>query len=237
MRPSRLLLEMLLFFLAFFLPGYLAQVNGPGPGPLSTTTMLLVIVTGLPQFLLMAYVVGALGPGPAERWGMVRLRGGDLAWMGILVLCCFAVVGLFFALALALPPAWRGAMTRGYRWGLQGYAQVPLALLFGLTAGYREEFFFRSYLLGRMKELGIPVPLAAVVSTLLFCMGHLYEGPVGIAVAAVLGSILCISYILRPNLHVVAIAHGLYNATVLVLSIPLSRALPALQSMGIFSSQ
>jgi membrane protease YdiL (CAAX protease family) len=235
MRPSRILLEILLFFLAFFLPGYLAQVNGPAPGPLSTTTMALVIITGVPQFLLMAYVVGALGPGTADRWGMVRLRGGDLAWMGILVLSCFAVIGLLIGLALTLPPVWRGTLTRGYRWGLQGYAQVPLALLFGLTAGYREEFFFRAYLLGRMGELGFPIPLSALASTILFCAGHLYEGPVGIAVAAVLGAILCISYIRRPNLHVVAITHGLYNTIVLVLSIPLSRALPAVNFMRIFS--
>ena len=59
------------------------------------------------------------------------------------------------------------SLTRGYRWGLQSAAQIPLAILFGITAGYREEFFFRSYLLGRLEELGVG-SLAVAASTALF---------------------------------------------------------------------
>jgi membrane protease YdiL (CAAX protease family) len=233
MKASRILLEMLLFFLAFFLPGYLAQAGASAAAALTTTAMLQVIVTSLPQFLLMAYVAGLSSPDHPGRWGLVPFRGRDALWTLALVAACFAVVALFALIIFSLPPAWSRTFTRGYRWGLQGYAQVPVALLFGLAAGYREEFFFRAYLLGRLGELGVPLALAGTASTILFCAGHLYEGPFGIAVAAVLGAILCITYIRRPNLHVVAIAHGLYNATVLVLSIPLSRALPAAGALRI----
>ena len=197
--------------------------------------MLQVIVTSLPQFLLMAYVAGALGPMPGNRWGLVPFAARDVLRTALLLLACFAVVAPFVALVLALPPAWSRPLTRGYRWGLQSYAQIPVALLFGLAAGYREEFYFRSYLLGRMGELGLPVPVAAIISTLLFSLGHLYEGVLGFAIAAVLGTILCIAYLRKPNLHVIAIAHGMYNAIVLCLSIPLSRALPAAHAMRIFS--
>jgi membrane protease YdiL (CAAX protease family) len=234
MKGSRILLEMLLFFLAFFLPGYLAQAHTAPSAHITTAAMLQVIITSLPQFLLMAYVVGIASPNQPGRWGLVPFRGRDALWTGALVLACFAVIAAFVALVLSLPPAWSKPLTRGYRWGLQSYAQVPVALLFGLAAGYREEFFFRSYLLGRLGELGLPLPLAGIASTLLFCVGHVYEGPLGIAVAAVLGAILCIAYIRRPNLHVVAIAHGMYNAIVLCLSIPLSRALPAGTALRIF---
>jgi membrane protease YdiL (CAAX protease family) len=235
MKASRILLEMLLFFLAFFLPGYLAQAQGGSPSPLSTLMMLQVIVASLPQFLLMAYVATSVGPSPPGRWGLVPFTARDALRTTVLLLACFAVVAPFVALVLALPPAWSKPLTRGYRWGLQSYAQVPLAVLFGLAAGYREEFYFRSYLLGRLGQAGLPVPLAAIISTVLFSLGHLYEGVLGIAITTVLGAVLCVAYIRRPNLHVVAIAHGMYNAIVLCLSIPLSRALPAAFTLRIFS--
>ena len=233
MKASRILLEMLLFFLAFFLPGYLAQAHTAAPAAITTAAMLLVIVTSLPQFLLMAYVVSLSGNAPA-RWGLVPYRGRDALWTVVLVCACFAVIAAFVAVVISLPPAWSKPLTSGYRWGLQSYGQIPVALVFGLAAGYREEFFFRSYLLGRLEELGLPLPIAGIASTILFCAGHLYEGPLGVAVAAVLGAILCIAYIRRPNLHVVAIAHGMYNTIVLCLSIPLFHALPAAQALRIF---
>ena len=235
MQPSRILLEMLLFFMSFFLPGYLLQMGAASAGPLSPLALLQVIVTGLPQFLLMAYVAGLSSPSPPGRWGLVPLQARDALRTAVLLLGCFAVVAPFVALVLALPPSLSRPLAGGYRWGLQSAAQIPLALLFGLTAGYREEFFFRSYLLGRLSELGAPLPLAAIASTALFTVGHFYEGPMGIVIAAALGTLLCLAYIRRPNLHVVAIAHGLYNAIVLTLSSLISRALPAAQVMRIFS--
>ncbi len=56
MKPSRIVLEMILFFFAFFLPGYLSQAGAAAAGPADTISMLRIIVTGLPQFLLMLYV-------------------------------------------------------------------------------------------------------------------------------------------------------------------------------------
>lgn len=227
MKPSRLLLEMSLLFLAFFLPGYLAQTHPPTAGPASTLAMLQVIVTGLPQFMLMVYVA-TLSPGKDLRsWGLVALKPRDGVRILVLLLGCIAVVTPFVVLALALPPRFRQSLTLGYRWGLLSAAQAPIALLFGLTVGYKEEFFFRSYLLGRLGQLGIPLPIAAIASTALFSLGHIYEGPLAMAMVAALGALFAAVYIRRPNLHVIAIAHGLYNAIVLWLSLLIPNSLPA----------
>jgi hypothetical protein len=111
-----------------------------------------------------------------------------------------------------------------------------VALLFGLTTGYREEFFFRSYLFGRLGQLGLPIPLAVLSTTALFTIGHLYEGPLGIAIAAALGTLYSIVYIKRPSLHVIAISHGLYNTIVLCLGLLVPRSLPAAAGIRIFFS-
>lgn len=152
----------------------------------------------------------------------------------VLLFGCFVVIAPFVALALALPPRFSKSLTLGYRWGLLSAAQAPVALLFGLTVGYKEEFFFRSYLLGRLGQLGVPVPIAAIASTALFSLGHIYEGPLGVAITAALGALFAAVYIRRPNLHVIAIAHGMYNAIVLWLSLLIPSSLPAAAGNLIF---
>jgi hypothetical protein len=232
MKTLRLVLKMLLFFLAFFLPGYLAQAT-PHSGPATTNAMLQVIVTGLPQFLLMAYVADLSG-GPAGAWGLVPFERRDYYRTFLVLLGSFVAVSPFIVLVLVLPPQWSRSLAAGYRWGLQSPAQIPVALLFGLTTGYREEFFFRSYLFGRLGQFGMPVPLAVLCATVLFSLGHIYEGPLGIAIAATLGALYAIAYIRRPSLHVIAIAHGLYNTIVLCLGLIVSRSLPAATVFRIF---
>ena len=87
--------------------------------------------------------------------GMRPLETRDALRLALLVIACFAIIAPFAALAVVLPREWSTALTSGYRWGLQGFVQLPLALLFCLTAGYREELFFRAYLIGRMQELAL----------------------------------------------------------------------------------
>jgi membrane protease YdiL (CAAX protease family) len=234
MRRSRILAEMLLLFAAFFLPGYAAQGLMGAAVPAVDLLMLQSIVTGIPQFLLMVYVAITSGGSPAARWGFVRFEPRDALRSGLLILGCFAVVAPFIALAAALPPDVTRSLTRGYRWGLQGAGQIPLAVLFGITAGYREEFFFRSYLLGRLEELGVQVPLAVAASTALFCIGHVYEGALAVAITAALGLLLSAAWLRRRSLHVVAIAHGVYNTAVLCLGLVLPHALPEAAGMHIF---
>ena len=226
MKDSHSFAEMALFFCAFFLPGYAAQALGAPTGPATDALMIQSIIAGLPQFLLMAYVVIVSGRTPASRWGLGRVEPRDGVRAALLTLGCFLVVTPFVALVLALPPEVMRRFSQGYRWGLSNAAQLPVALLFGLTAGYREEFFFRAYLLGRMDELGVPAPAAVAMSTALFCIGHFYEGLLAVAVTAALGLLLAAAWRRWGSLHVVAVAHGMYNVLVLCLGLVLPRTLP-----------
>jgi membrane protease YdiL (CAAX protease family) len=234
MKQSRAVFELLLFFVAFFLPGYIAQASGGPVGAAGTSLLLQSVVTGLPQFLLMAYVAGVTGPASSPRWGFVPLGRHDILRVAFLVAACFLVIAPIGAVTMLLPLRWSSLLVSGYRWGLQSFWQIPVALLFGLTAGYREEFFFRSYLLGRLEEMSVPLPYAIAMSVALFCLGHLYEGALGLVVAAALGTMLSLAYVRTRNIHVVAIAHGLYNTLALSLSLVLPRALPGAVGFGIF---
>ena len=228
MRPARILLEMVLCFLAFFLPGYLSQGGISARGAIGSSAMLQSIIVGVPQFLLLAYIASLSGDGAMVPWGFVPFNAADILRVVLLLLACFAIFAPFAFLILTLPSNVTKYLAEGFRWRLASPSQIPLAVFFGLVAGYREEFFFRSYLLKRLDQLGFPVVLSVAVSTLLFCAGHAYEGPLGLATAAALGVLFAAVYLRRRSLHVIAIAHGLYNATVLCLSLlhssPLSNA-------------
>jgi membrane protease YdiL (CAAX protease family) len=233
-RRSQAIPEMLLFFAAFFLPGYAAQGLFAPPESATNLLMLQSVLTGVPQFLLMAWVATSRDRSPPARWGLVTFEPRDALRTLIVVLACFAAVMPFVVLLVALPPDISRSVGRGYRWGLQSAAQIPVAILFGLTAGYREEFFFRAYLLGRLDELGLAVPGAVTISTVVFCLGHVYEGPLAVAVTAALGVVLSAAWLRRRSLHVVAIAHGLYNTLVLCLGLVLPRTLPQAGFLHIF---
>jgi membrane protease YdiL (CAAX protease family) len=230
MHRGRLVLEMLLLFSTFFLPGYLSQAAmGASVAPDPVAAMLQVIAFGVPQLLLMVYLVSVQPDGSLDHWGLVALGPRDGARIALLLACSLAVILGFMGLLRLLPPHWASTLYRGYRWGLGRPSQIPLAVLFALTVGYREEFFFRAYLLRRLDQTGMPSWAAIALSTALFSAGHIYEGIIGIALAACLGALFSIAYLRWRSLHVVAISHGLYNALALCLGLfdPFSYALGA----------
>jgi hypothetical protein len=219
MKPIRFLLEMVLCFLAFFLPGYLSQGVDPPNGPVGSSAMIQSMVVGIPQFLLMVYIASLSRETSLESWGFSPIRFGDALRVILVLLGCFAIFAPFAILVLILPASVAKYLASGFRWRLGGPSQIPLAVAFGLVAGYREEFFFRAYMLKRLSQAGFPIPLCVALSTLIFCAGHGYQGPLGIATSAALGVLFAAVYLRRPSVHVIAVAHGLYNASVLCMSL------------------
>jgi hypothetical protein len=183
------------------------------------SVMIQSILIGIAQFLLMVYIATLSRETPFESWGFSKFRAADSLRIALVLLGCFAIFTPFAILVLSLPSGLARYLSSGFRWRLASVSQIPLAVMFGLVAGYREEFFFRSYMLRRFDQLGFPLPLSVFVSTLLFCAGHVYQGPLGLATSAALGVLFACVYVRRRSLHVIAIAHGLYNTCVLCLSL------------------
>ena len=96
--------------------------------------------------------------------------------------------------------------------GNLGNALLALALVWTFAA-FGEELAYRGYLLNRAAEAFGNTPtafwLAAVVSAVLFGVGHFYKGPAGILDSAVAGLILAGAYLLTGrNLWTCVLAHG-----------------------------
>jgi membrane protease YdiL (CAAX protease family) len=87
-----------------------------------------------------------------------------------------------------------------------------------ISTAYLEESFFRFYLLSKREEMGIGPHRAVLISTLLFSVCHIYEGPWGFLNAALSGVVLAFVFLRFRSLHGIALAHALYNVLVYAIS-------------------
>jgi membrane protease YdiL (CAAX protease family) len=188
--------------------------------------MLQFLVVAPPQVLLLLYIVilrarendsGVVHV--FAEFGIPKPRLKDLLHALIIFAGIFTALGMLLLVLSLLPSAGRSAFTTGFRWKLEDPRLIPVVLLFCLVTGYREELFFRSYLLTRLGQLQLPGFVAVGLSTLLFAAGHVYQGVAGLTVALMQGLYFAILFVRFRNIHPLAVAHALYNATVLIITL------------------
>ena len=105
---------------------------------------------------------------------------------------------------------------------------APLIIAFSFLTAYKEEVLFRSYLLHRLVRSGLPRLLAVGLSAALFAVGHGYQGAGAVLLALADGIILSAVYLRMRNVHVVALAHALYNMLVLFFGLLVQNRLPTI---------
>ena len=214
------LIEILILYSAFYLPGLLWQTGFTGSEiPGLTLYILRYLTVAVPQTFLVLYVIRIQKKLKFRDFGIIRLRISDipaalLVYTGILLLVF--TLGL---MAAALPYSAKEILTSGFRWKLDRLSQVPIVIAFCITIGYSEEIFFRAYLLTRLEQIGASVYAAIAVSSILFGIGHLYQGYMGLIVALTEGIYFSFIFHRKRNVHLTAIAHSLYNFTVLIVSL------------------
>lgn len=99
--------------------------------------------------------------------------------------------------------------------GVLGWIQT---VAFCLFTGYWEEGFFRLYILTVCRRAGIKSITAALCSSLVFALCHVYEGPLGIANAGIAGILLAALFIKTRSYYGLASAHAAYNILAFILA-------------------
>jgi hypothetical protein len=203
------LAEVLLVFAALFLPGYLAP-----PGDVFRSGLPLFAAVASFQTLLLLYLMSLRGQGALAASGVRRPEARDLA---VAIGAAAALLVLAWALSWVLSRLGE-AGSRALEPRLPPVAAGPpgpLALL-SLVTGYREELFYRCYLITRLAHLGLPGGAAVAAAGVIFGLGHLYQGPAAVALAMVQALVFGVLLRRGASLHGLAVAHGLYNFAVLV---------------------
>ena len=207
------LAQPLLVTLAFIVPG-LVPAAVPAPGAM-TGWLISGAAQSVSQFVLLLVIIGVSGR--LRDYGVHRLRAADIPRAAAL----FGVILLLSRLAAAL------AVLAGY--GAVGVAAlipqpmntppaliVTLSALFSLAVAYREELFYRLYLIGSLRNHGANAAAAVAVSTLVFAAGHAWQGLPGIVSALLVGAIMGVATVRGLKLHALALAHAAYDFGVLL---------------------
>jgi membrane protease YdiL (CAAX protease family) len=204
----------------------IGDANLPTAGQSATGAVLTASVF-LAWMLVLLYVVCG------ERLGSLQLRSGrwasDVKQAAALFLLLLAVVTAYQVLAglagnVEVPDANRGiaeALARDNRLLLAWLGPVVW-----LQAALLEELY-RTFTLSRLWRVW-PGPLGRMLtvfaSALLFGMGHIYQGPVGMAVTALIGAVLGLHYMKCGRVLPLILAHGVYDTAMLVTLAALARS-------------
>lgn len=98
--------------------------------------------------------------------------------------------------------------------------QVALALALVLVVALAEETIFRGYLIQRFRTMTLSTAMAVALSSVIFALGHGYEGGVGLVTVGIIGVIFALVYIWRGSLVAPMTMHFLQDFIGIVL-IPL----------------
>jgi hypothetical protein len=172
-------------------------------------------VQSFSQCTLLIVIIGASGR--LREYGLGRPTPADAPRalsLFVVILLASKAVSLAFSLwgtvrggaAATLPPP-DGIPTAGL---------VALSALFSFAVAYREESFYRVYLLRSLRERGAGKAAAILVSTGLFAAGHTYQGAPGIVSATFVGLAAAIAAVMGWSLHALALAHAAYDFGVLL---------------------
>ncbi len=210
--------EFALLFSVMFLPGMLTQAGVVDPSSWDGVYYhLTLLAIAIPQILLVVYVTELRTPGFARRLGWHAPRLADVVTLAMAVALLFGALTILTVVGSLMPEhsaLWEPAV----KWSFTRNELLPLVVLASIAVGYREEIFYRAYMFARGEEINLHPAVVVGGSSVLFAVGHLYQGWVGFIVALVIGATFGAVFAWRRSLHGIAIAHGLYNTLVLVAS-------------------
>lgn len=172
-------------------------------------------VQALSQGALLMVYIGASGR--LRDYGIERPRAGDLG-RAVLLLGVMLLAARLVAIALPASNAGESPIVASLPsiGAAKAGAVIAWALCFSVAIAYREELFYRLYIVHALRDRGSGDLAAILVSTMLFAAGHAYQGPAGIVSGLLVGSALAVAASKGFRLHALALAHAVYDLGVLL---------------------
>ncbi len=218
--------EPIILFMIFFLPGFISQTKLMDGSVFDSLWFnLMYLITVIPQMMLILYLIGKKESSKKTLYGLDKITKKDLRNSLIYFIGIFAIViitGIFSYLITSLiSGSLQSIPEKLPLWKFDNKILTPLILFTCMATGYSEELFFRSYLLTEFNIQGKEIYTIIGVS-FIFGLGHIYQGLNGFLGTFVIGIFLSVIFVKNRRLHSIAIAHGLYNFAVLMISGSLS---------------
>ncbi len=209
-RPSWL--EPILVTAAFIAPGLVRTTAMPTD---AVEWLVSGAVQSFSQCALLLVIIGVSGR--LREYGLGRPTPADapraLSLFAVILLASKTVSFAFSRWGTAHGGA---AATLPAADGIPAAGLVGLSALFSVAVAYREESFYRVYLLRSLRERGAGTAAAVLVSTGLFAAGHAYQGVPGMVSALLVGLAAAAAAVMGWSLHALAMAHAAYDFGVLL---------------------
>jgi len=204
----------ILVSLAILLPQFASLVSrgGSDMGAIGTEWLANGMMQSVSQVMLLAVIIGVSGK--SREFGVYKPRPRDVP-TATLILGGMLLIGSFVALIMA-KLGFPHQRTPDTSPGLASWTLVALSAGFSLASAYREELFYRVYILGSCRQRSAPQAAAVAVSVILFTWGHAYQGLAGMATAALMGLFLALAWIRGTSVHALAWGHAAYNLGILL---------------------
>jgi membrane protease YdiL (CAAX protease family) len=94
---------------------------------------------------------------------------------------------------------------------VHGAGQIALAVVLVVVVALTEETIFRGYLMLRLGAATRSVAAAVVLSSIVFSLGHGYEGTAGVVTVGALGAVFALIYLWRGSLTAPIVIHFLQD--------------------------
>ena len=101
---------------------------------------------------------------------------------------------------------------------LNGPAEILLAFVLVIVVAVAEETIFRGYLILRFNRITGSLSASLIISSVLFALGHGYEGAATVATIFISGMIVALIYVWRKSLVAPMVIHLLIDLSPLVLN-------------------
>jgi membrane protease YdiL (CAAX protease family) len=204
-------------FLFLIVPSLAYSFVATGSGSGSVTLPSTAIAIILRDLALVAIILFFLWHNiePVKKIGWTIIHGyRDAAIALILFLPLFFLMALLdtYLTGVGFSNVWEvaGPSTTGL------YDPV-LAIILVVVVAIAEETIFRGYLMLRLNGVFGSLAAAIILSSVIFAIGHGYEGSAGVITVGVMGLVFALIYAWRKSLVAPIILHFLQDLTVIVL--------------------
>jgi len=206
-------LEALILYVVLFFSGTAGFFsNGAQAADFSMTVQITgILLRSVPSLALVWYLL-------FKSWGIesriIRPGRKDLA-SGLIALPCLLLIGFAVTFVSSYIDKSQAQVSLHLPSTVAGWIILCVSCI---CAAYLEESYFRYYLLTKRDVFNLSASSALLLSTALFSICHIYEGPWGFLNAALSGILLGFIFLRYNSLHGIAVAHGFYNVLVYVIN-------------------
>ncbi len=204
-------------FLSLIVPSMVLSFSMTRQGQMTFVPVaIMTIIRDLSLMSLVLYFVWSNRESLARIGWQFRNRWRDvLLGVALFVPVSFAVAlldGVLLSLGFSAP-----ATPQPTFLDVRGFAEGALAVVLIIVVAVAEETIFRGYLILRLRSLTYSTATAVVLSSIIFSIGHGYEGTSGVVSVGTMGAILAVIYLWRGSLVAPIVIHFLQDLFSIVL--------------------